>query len=120
MGSRRITSPAPPSIGTSSENSHRRQDSSSSDDSYSEKEKVSGNPAFPLLPPEEDRKASGNSPPRSRKCASSGSYGSSGSYSASKPPHSPTVNNYTYCGRHSDQYLFNGWSNIVKSPFKKS
>ncbi|KAI2612168.1 uncharacterized protein GGS25DRAFT_109162 [Hypoxylon fragiforme] len=40
------------------------------------------------------------------------------SCSVSKP-HSPTVNVYTHCGRHSDQYLFGGWSNIVKSTFKK-
>ncbi|KAI5859370.1 hypothetical protein GGS23DRAFT_600495 [Durotheca rogersii] len=33
-------------------------------------------------------------------------------------PYSPTVNVYTHCGRHSDQYLFKGWSDLVRS-FKK-
>ncbi|KAI8960294.1 hypothetical protein F5Y11DRAFT_358577 [Daldinia sp. FL1419] len=28
--------------------------------------------------------------------------------------HTPTVNVYTHCGRHTDQYLFGGWSNIFK------
>ncbi|KAI1641804.1 hypothetical protein F4815DRAFT_157157 [Daldinia loculata] len=28
--------------------------------------------------------------------------------------HAPTVNLYTHCGRHTDQYLFGGWSNIFK------
>ncbi|KAI1468253.1 uncharacterized protein F4812DRAFT_360077 [Daldinia caldariorum] len=28
--------------------------------------------------------------------------------------HAPTVNVYTHCGRHTDQYLFGGWSNIFK------
>ncbi|KAI0011857.1 hypothetical protein F4779DRAFT_160277 [Xylariaceae sp. FL0662B] len=32
-------------------------------------------------------------------------------------PNSPNVNVYTHCGRHSDQYLFGGWSNIMKSTF---
>ncbi|OTA81155.1 hypothetical protein M434DRAFT_213228 [Hypoxylon sp. CO27-5] len=101
MPSRRTSSPAPPSIGSSSDTSHRRQDSFGS--YYSEKEKE---------PPrvnrfDDHRKALGNSSP-TRKSTSS-----------SSKPHSPTVNHYTYCGRHSDQYLFGGWSNIVKSPFKK-
>ncbi|KAK6952805.1 hypothetical protein Daesc_005099 [Daldinia eschscholtzii] len=28
--------------------------------------------------------------------------------------HAPMVNVYTHCGRHTDQYLFGGWSNIFK------
>ncbi|KAI1213329.1 uncharacterized protein F4807DRAFT_456671 [Annulohypoxylon truncatum] len=37
----------------------------------------------------------------------------------SSKPHSPTVNVYTHCGRHTDQYLFGGWSNAFKHAFKK-
>ncbi|KAI1458225.1 hypothetical protein F4805DRAFT_456859 [Annulohypoxylon moriforme] len=38
----------------------------------------------------------------------------------SSKPHSPTVNVYTHCGRHTDQYLFGGWSDAFKHAFKKN
>lgn len=31
----------------------------------------------------------------------------------------PVVNRYTHCGRHSDQYLFGGWGDLVKGVFHK-
>lgn len=31
----------------------------------------------------------------------------------------PVVNRYTHCGRHSDQYLFGGWGDLVKGVFSK-
>ncbi|KAI1413033.1 hypothetical protein F5Y13DRAFT_40711 [Hypoxylon sp. FL1857] len=106
MPSSRTVFPTPLSIGSSSETSHRRQDSFGSD--YSEKEKET--PRSNRF--DDYRKALGNHSSPSRKASGSSS-------SSSSKPHSPTVNHYTYCGRHSDQYLFGGWSNIVKSPFKK-
>ncbi|KAH9900508.1 hypothetical protein F4778DRAFT_146021 [Xylariomycetidae sp. FL2044] len=43
------------------------------------------------------------------------------SFGHSSKPSSPTVNLHTYCGRHTDQFLFGGKSltNIVRSPFRK-
>ncbi|KAI0883537.1 uncharacterized protein GGS22DRAFT_32585 [Annulohypoxylon maeteangense] len=38
----------------------------------------------------------------------------------SSKPHSPTVNVYTHCGRHTDQYLLGGWSEAFKNAFKKN
>ncbi|KAI0834861.1 hypothetical protein F5Y06DRAFT_149776 [Hypoxylon sp. FL0890] len=107
MPSRRTTSPAPSSIGSSSETSHRRQDSFGSYTSEKEKETPRSN-RF-----DDHRKALNNHPLPSRKSSDSPT-------GSSSKPHSPTVNHYTYCGRHSDQYLFSGWSNLVKAPFKKS
>ncbi|KAK3322254.1 hypothetical protein B0H66DRAFT_196226 [Apodospora peruviana] len=56
-----------------------------------------------------------SSPPASRSRKSSGS-----STGSNKKPKSPNVNANSYCGRHSDQYLFGGhsigelWRNITK------
>ena len=54
-----------------------------------------------------------NYPPyvHSRK-SSSGSASSTSSKSLSRKPTSPSVNAHSYCGRHTDQFLFGG-----KSPF---
>ena len=41
------------------------------------------------------------------------------SMSSSTKPASPTVNLYTHCGRHSDQFLFGGWTDLIRSRFKK-
>ncbi|KAI2616668.1 hypothetical protein GGS26DRAFT_442928 [Hypomontagnella submonticulosa] len=98
----RGVSPAPLNIGGPGETSHHRQDSFASS-CYSDKEKDS-----PRSSHFEDY----------RKLLSSHSSQSHKSDSGSSKPHSPTVNVYTHCGRHSDQYLFSGWSNI-KSAFKK-
>ncbi|KAI0379681.1 hypothetical protein F5Y04DRAFT_127693 [Hypomontagnella monticulosa] len=97
----RGVSPAPLNIGGSGDTSHRRQDSYASS-YYSEKEKDSPRSSHF----EDCRKLLSNHSSQNRKS------------SGSSKPHSPTVNGYTYCGRHSDQYLFSGWSNI-KSAFKK-
>ena len=35
-----------------------------------------------------------------------------GHSSGSKKVSAPTVNVYTHCGRHSNQYLFGGWSKM--------
>ncbi|KAI1074357.1 hypothetical protein F5B20DRAFT_441767 [Whalleya microplaca] len=37
---------------------------------------------------------------------------------SSSKPNTPTVNVYTHCGRHTDQYLLGGWSNLIKSTFQ--
>ncbi|KAI0018978.1 hypothetical protein F4780DRAFT_780856 [Xylariomycetidae sp. FL0641] len=41
--------------------------------------------------------------------------------SSSRQQYSPTVNHYTHCGRHTDQYLFGGHTlkNFVRSAFNK-
>lgn len=55
------------------------------------------------------------SPTHHRKDSS----GSSRSSSSSKKVVSPTVNVYTHCGRHSDQYLFKGWGDMVRGMVKR-
>ncbi|KAI1097965.1 hypothetical protein F4804DRAFT_142720 [Jackrogersella minutella] len=98
--------PTPLNIRASSESSHSRQESF--DSSYSDKDKEShGSSRF-----DDYRKALGSH----SHSHSSPNRKSSGSTSK---PHSPTVNVYTHCGRHTDQYLLGGWSNVVRSAFKK-
>ncbi|KAI1376831.1 hypothetical protein F4677DRAFT_75578 [Hypoxylon crocopeplum] len=124
MPSSQGVSPSPLDIRSSGESSHHRQDSFGS--YYSDKDKVGM--AQPLLSVhrsnhrqdiprsgrfDDYRKALSSHPSPSRKSSSS----SSGS--SSSKPHSPTVNVHTHCGRHSDQYLFGGWSNVVKSALRK-
>ncbi|OTB08325.1 hypothetical protein M426DRAFT_182263 [Hypoxylon sp. CI-4A] len=126
MPSKKTAPPTPLNL----ESSPRRQDSwASTSSSYSEKDKVGGlarcSAALAAAlrsnrPQEEPRtnrydeylKSLASQPSPSRKHTHS-------SHGSSSKPHSPTVNVYTHCGRHTDQYLFGGWSNIVKSTFKK-
>ncbi|KAJ9154925.1 hypothetical protein NKR23_g2193 [Pleurostoma richardsiae] len=41
------------------------------------------------------------------------------SSSSDKKPQSPTANVYTYCGRHTDQFLLGGWTGMINGIFKK-
>ncbi|KAI2465925.1 hypothetical protein F4781DRAFT_373548 [Annulohypoxylon bovei var. microspora] len=95
MPSSRGVPPTPLNIRGSSETTHGRQDSF--DSYYSDK----------------DSKET----PRSSK--SLGNHSQPSPNHKSSKPHSPTVNVYTHCGRHTDQYLFGGWSNAFKNAFKK-
>ncbi|XXG96685.1 hypothetical protein Hte_002975 [Hypoxylon texense] len=90
--------PSPASTAGHSESSHHRQDSWGS--YFSDKDK-DGRGSTSSSQYEDYRKMLGSQPTPTRK------------------PHSPTVNVYTHCGRHTDQFLFSGWSNVVKSPFRK-
>lgn len=119
----RGVSPAPLNIGGPGETSHHRQDSFASS-CYSDKEKVREANRYPLLRAALRSNYPQDSPRSShfedyRKLLSSHSSQSHKSDSGSSKPHSPTVNVYTHCGRHSDQYLFSGWSNI-KSALRRS
>ncbi|KAI1768662.1 hypothetical protein GGR53DRAFT_346540 [Hypoxylon sp. FL1150] len=129
------SSAVPPSrhdLAGSGESSHRRQDSfGSSFTDRSDKEKVSrvtsrtlASPkaaALNLTPSQDSRESTSSSQYEDyrRMLASHAPPTRQSTASSSKPHHSPTVNVYTHCGRHTDQYLFSGWSNIVKSPFRK-
>ncbi|KAI6091787.1 hypothetical protein F4821DRAFT_225598 [Hypoxylon rubiginosum] len=103
----RAAAPSHLDLAGSGESSHRRQDSFGSYFSdKSDKEKDSRDSTGSGQFEDYRRMLGGHSTP-TRKSTSS------------PKPHSPTVNVYTHCGRHTDQYLFSGWSNVVKSPFKK-
>ncbi|KAL7627077.1 hypothetical protein AAE478_003853 [Parahypoxylon ruwenzoriense] len=104
--SSRGASPTPLNRG-SGEATHRRQ--GSFDSYYSNKGKDSPPPANSSRF-DDYRKALGGHHTPTRK--------SSGPPPGPKPS-SPTVNVYTHCGRHSDQFLFNGWGDIVRSTFHK-
>ena len=41
-------------------------------------------------------------------------HNSTSSSKSQKKPVTPTVNRHTHCGRHSNQYLFHGWSDMVR------
>ncbi|KAI2626558.1 hypothetical protein GGR54DRAFT_637130 [Hypoxylon sp. NC1633] len=93
---------SPPNSRSSDESSQRSRDSFGSD--YSCKDKDT--PRSSRL--DDYQKSLGSHPSPSRKPSSHTS-----------KPSSSTVNVYTHCGRHTDQYLFGGWSNVVRSAFKK-
>ncbi|KAI1781480.1 hypothetical protein F4818DRAFT_38873 [Hypoxylon cercidicola] len=97
--------PSPINIAGRSESSHHRQDSFGSYFSDKYKDSRGSTSSSPF---EDYRNMSGGHSTPTRKSTGS-----------SAKPHSPTVNVYTTCGRHTDQYLFSGWSNVVKSPFRK-
>ncbi|KAI1092456.1 hypothetical protein F5B19DRAFT_209947 [Rostrohypoxylon terebratum] len=118
MPSSRATPPAPLNIRASSEttHSHGRQDSF---DSYSDNSKVGSITSHAQL-------LGSNHPQETHRTSRFDEYRKSFSYHQPSPnnhkfskPHSPTVNVYTHCGRHTDQYLFGGWSNAFKHAFKK-
>ncbi|KAI1500705.1 hypothetical protein F5X99DRAFT_409780 [Biscogniauxia marginata] len=96
----RAPAPAPLTIDKSGGATARRQDSFGSDFSDHEKELSRSAPSHWFG---EHRKG------LNRRTSS---------MSHTKPA-SPTVNLYTHCGRHSDQYLFGGWTDLIRSTFKK-
>ncbi|KAI0901545.1 hypothetical protein F4806DRAFT_490023 [Annulohypoxylon nitens] len=103
MPSSRAAPPAPLNIRASSETSHSHGRQDSFDSSYSDNSKETHR----ISRFDEYRKSFGyhhQPSPDNHK---------------SSKPHSPTVNVYTHCGRHTDQYLFGGWSNAFKHAFKK-
>ncbi|ROV98917.1 hypothetical protein VSDG_03732 [Cytospora chrysosperma] len=59
----------------------------------------------------EHRKDSAKSTFSTDSSASAASSSKNHSYGSRKVA-SPTVNVYTHCGRHSNQYLFGGWSKV--------
>lgn len=123
----RAAAPSHLDLAGSGESSHRRQDSFGSYFSdKSDKEKVCRvvhrtlKAAVRNLTPSQDSRDSTGSGQFEDYRRMLGGHSTPTRKSTSSPkPHSPTVNVYTHCGRHTDQYLFSGWSNVVKSPFKK-
>ncbi len=41
------------------------------------------------------------------------------SSSSQRKASSPTVNVYSHCGRHSDQFLFSGWGDVLRGITKR-
>ncbi|KAI5926555.1 hypothetical protein F4810DRAFT_707644 [Camillea tinctor] len=105
MGHRRAAVPAPLTIEDKSNGAAagRRQNSFGSDTSEHEKESLHRATTGHWFG-EHHRKRT------NRRTASMSSH---------TKPASPTVNLYTHCGRHSDQFLFGGWSDLIRSHFKK-
>ncbi|KAI0181032.1 hypothetical protein GGR52DRAFT_567281 [Hypoxylon sp. FL1284] len=101
----RSSVPPPLDLADRNEPGHRRHESFGS--YFSEKDKDSRR-STSSSQYEDYRKILGDQHTQTRK-----------STEAHAKTHSPTVNVYTHCGRHSDQFLFSGWSNVVKSPFRK-
>ncbi|KAK9769971.1 hypothetical protein AB5N19_12672 [Seiridium cardinale] len=93
-----------PLLPSSFNNVARRHDSFGSDSSYSNDWEF------------EHHRESSSSPHKDRITPSRKS--TSGSTKSTKPT-SPTVNRHTHCGRHSDQWLFGGFSDVIKSAWKK-
>ncbi|KAI1402199.1 hypothetical protein F4819DRAFT_293900 [Hypoxylon fuscum] len=96
----RAVPPSPLNLRGSGEASPHRQDSFGSD--YSDKDKDVRESTSSSQFDDHHRMLGGHSTP-TRKFTGS-----------SSKPHSPTVNVYTHCGRHSDQYLFSGWSHLFR------
>jgi len=46
-------------------------------------------------------------------------HNSTSSSKSQKKPVTPTVNRHTHCGRHSNQFLFHGWSDIMRDMIKR-
>ncbi|KUI59314.1 hypothetical protein VP1G_06582 [Cytospora mali] len=72
---------------------------------------ASGGWESPTFISRENRKDTGDSLSSTGSSNSTASNSKSRSY-GSKKVSSPTVNVYTHCGRHSNQYLFGGWSKV--------
>ncbi|KAI4868900.1 hypothetical protein F4820DRAFT_444545 [Hypoxylon rubiginosum] len=112
--------PSPLSTMGHSESSHHRQDSFGS--YFSDKDKVRRVITRRALSSLETAAHSSLTPSQDGRGSTSSSQFEDYRKMSDTPnrkPHSPTVNVYTHCGRHTDQYLFSGWSSVVKSPFKK-
>ncbi|KAI1654294.1 hypothetical protein F4813DRAFT_211689 [Daldinia decipiens] len=101
----------------SSDSAYRRQDSISS--YYSEKDKVGRVTYYSSLHATVSKHNPNTPQDTSRDSQSDERRKLLASHESNHKPHhskhhAPTVNVYTHCGRHTDQYLFGGWSNIFK------
>lgn len=86
------------------QSSQTRTTSYSSDYSYTD------------LPPTDEHQGSSGSAKSSK--SHHGEHGHHGHHHSNKKVASP-VNVYTHCGRHSDQFLFSGWGDVVRGFAKR-
>ncbi|KAI1384541.1 uncharacterized protein F4822DRAFT_366415 [Hypoxylon trugodes] len=125
MSPSRAESPAPPTLGGSTHQRQHSFDSYFSDNSdKSDKEKVIiCSPLSQLLTScfksNIPQTTHGSSRFDYRRAFTHHHHSSDKQTNPPSKPHSPTVNVYTHCGRHTDQYLLGGWSNLIKGPFKR-